>query len=330
MPIIGTPGLAPTQPCCPAETQASVPPSPVACDTAMAAGPTISQSDRQPLFSRLRSVTLTQSQIGELTWQLHDASGAPVDLSGCGFGNDASSVSESLWGQGDDISIEFRMRDDIAPHCRLLLVKDVRVIDASTGQVAVTLDPGDTDRPGVYVGEFALVRTVNERQHVLLANQLYVIINRSSWGDNATGPPSIPEIRLALRDSSPGENLLLGTLKFDDAEIAAAISRPIAYWNEVPPHLDAYQYTTHTFPFRFHWLEAICGLLFQIAAEQFRANQLDYSAAGVTVNDKNKEVPYEQAGMRRWQAWKDWVRGKKAALNAEQFYGRLGSEYGEL
>lgn len=333
MPVTGTPGLAPTQPCCPGDTSPGLPPSPVTCDAAAGISAKISQSDRQPLFTRLRSITLTQSQVGNITWQLYDSNsgtGAPIDLSGCGFASDASSLSESSWGEAGELSVEFRMRDDMAANCRLLLTKDVQVVDPAQGLVAVELDPGDTDRPGVFVGEFALVKTVDGRQHVLVSNQLYVIINRSNWGGNVTGPPSLPEIRLALRDSSPGENLLLANLKFDDAEIAAAISRPIDYWNEVPPHLDNYIYTTSSFPYRFHWLEAICGLLFQIAAEQFRANQLDYQAAGVAVNDKNKEVPYEQAGMRRWGAWKDWVRAKKASLNVEQLYGRLGSDYGVL
>jgi hypothetical protein len=64
-----------------------------------------------------------------------------------------------------------------------------------------------------------------------------------------------------------------------------------------------------------------------MVAEQFRRNQLDYSAAGMSVNDQNKEANYERAGQARWQAYREWVRATKASINLESCYGEVSSTY---
>jgi hypothetical protein len=64
-----------------------------------------------------------------------------------------------------------------------------------------------------------------------------------------------------------------------------------------------------------------------MVAEQYRRNQLNYSAAGLSVDDQNKEGSYEQAGQIRWQAYREWVRSKKAEINLESGYGEIGSTY---
>jgi hypothetical protein len=156
-----------------------------------------------------------------------------------------------------------------------------------------------------------------------------VILERGQFGarDHVGGPPTIQEIRLHLRDSAPGESLLLDNIRFDDAEIALAITRPVQYWNEQPPDLGV-RTTTQNFPFRYYWLEAICANLFWMLEEQYRANNLAYSAAGVQVNDQDKEPNYARAAERRHANWVDFVKRKKAALNLEAAYGGIGSPYG--
>ena len=64
-----------------------------------------------------------------------------------------------------------------------------------------------------------------------------------------------------------------------------------------------------------------------MVAEQYRRNQLTYSAAGLAVDDQNKEGSYERAGQTRWLAYRDWVRAKKAEINLEGAYGEIGSTY---
>jgi hypothetical protein len=188
-----------------------------------------------------------------------------------------------------------------------------------------------TGVPGVYYAEMAMVSVpalTSQQPCVIFSNTFSLVIARSTFGDvnQYGGPPSIAEIRLHLRDSAPNESFLLDNLMFDDAEIALAISRPVMYWNEIPPPLDA-MYNTQTFPFRYHWLEGICANLFLMVAEQFRRNQLDYNAAGIAINDQNKESSYERAGQARWQAYREWVRATKASINLENCYGEVSSTY---
>jgi hypothetical protein len=64
-----------------------------------------------------------------------------------------------------------------------------------------------------------------------------------------------------------------------------------------------------------------------MVAEQFRRNQLNYSAGGVTLDDQNKETLYERAGQARWQAYREWVRAVKASINLEGCWGEVSSNY---
>jgi hypothetical protein len=64
-----------------------------------------------------------------------------------------------------------------------------------------------------------------------------------------------------------------------------------------------------------------------MVAEQYRRNQLSYQAGGMAVDDQNKEANYERAGQARWQAYREWVRATKAAINLEGCYGEVSSNY---
>jgi hypothetical protein len=197
--------------------------------------------------------------------------------------------------------------------------------------VEVVLPRRSTIVPGIYFAEMAIVNNDDEgKEYVHLSNTFYVIIERGLWSSRRQpgGAPSLAEIRLHLRDSDPAESFLLDHIRFDDAEIALAIQRPVQYWNEIPPGVG--NYTTQNFPWRYHWLEAICANLFWMVAEQFRANNLQYSAAGVQVNDQDKEPNYEKAAERRQANWLDFVRRKKSEINLNSAYGGIGSTYGHI
>lgn len=272
----------------------------------------VSTNHERPLITRQRAVTLTQGQKTTFVWQLYDEKGLPVDLSPAA--------------DDDNLKIVLRIKEQIMLGIGNKPVSvDMSFITPEIGKVSADLTSAHTAYPGVYFAEVALV-TNTETPQVLLSNAFSLVITRSTFGvQKIGGPPSIAEVRLHLRDSSPAESYLLDNLMFDDAEIALAIARPVMYWNEIPPPIG--EFTTQTFPFRYHWLEGICANLFMMVAEQFRRNQLDYAAAGVSVNDQNKEANYERAGQMRWQAYKDWVRAKKAEINLEGAYGEIGSLY---
>lgn len=323
MAVIATPAPHPIVTCCNTSTTGQ-PMVPVTCAGQNVVSAPISQVNGQPVLTRMRAVQVTQGQCANIEWVMHDQSGAPVDLRPCGL--DAETASE-------EFKVVFRIKEQLSLGNKIQPQQvDATVVDGATGRVSVALGEKATALPGVYYGEFALVSIPAESANqpcVIFSNNFSVIISRGLYGSKSAevgGPPSIAEIRLHLRDSAPGESFLLEHLMFDDAEIALAIQRPVQYWNEVPPPLD-FIYSTQNFPFRYHWLEGICANLFFMVAEQFRRNQLNYSAAGLALDDQNKEASYERAGQARWQAYREWVRGAKASINLESVYGEVSSTY---
>lgn len=317
MAVIATPnGVAPcSQICVPATT------NPVPCENQNTVTAPIAKQNGQELLTRMRAVSITQGQPATIDWQLYDRNGIPINLSACEI-----STPENVF------KVVLQIKEQIAlGNQNPVQTIDAEIVDADKGKVRVEVPASMVGIPGIYYGEMALVNveTGNESNpRVVVSNLFYVVISRgtfSSYGQ-AGGPPSVAEVRLHLRDSSPGESFLLDHLMFDDAEIALAVARPVMYWNEVPPPLDIV-YNTQTFPYRYHWLEGICANLFLMVAEQFRRNQLSYQAAGLAVDDQNKEASYERAGQARWQAYREWVRGTKASINLESCYGEVSSNY---
>lgn len=319
MAVIATPTSHPLVQCCDNSNTEQVL-TPVSCAGQNVISAPVSAANGQPLLSKMRAVSITQGQCATIEWQLHSQEGFPVDLTGC--------ADATLF------KVVLRLKEQLALGNQNPVQEVVAVItDAATGKVTADLTAQMVGVPGVYYAEMALVNIPAEEAAtpcVVFSNTFYLIINRSTFDDRANGrnggAPSIAEVRLHLRDSAPGESYLLESLMFDDAEIALAISRPVQYWNEVPPPLNRI-FNTQNFPFRYHWLEGICGNLFLMVAEQYRRNQLSYSAGGIAVDDQNKEPAYERAGQTRWQAYKEWVRATKASINLESCYGEVTSNY---
>lgn len=329
MPVVGTPVAQPIAP--PVETTALTD-----CGDLNRLAPEVTHYYSRLVLRKMRSVRIRAGQHARIDWTVLDPDGVPVDLTGCGFPSDSSgsSFSSSSSAAADTgVGFRFRIRENLSLGITPVPNQtefDVLLVDADEGKVQIILDKTATGVPGVYFGELGVFSNFDTDDELMLfSNVFYVLIERGQFGAGTLmqgGPPSIQEIRLHLRDSGPQENLLLDNIKFDDAEIAIAISRPIEYWNEIPPDLGK-RATTQNFPWRYHWLEAICANLFWMAAENFRANNLRYSAAGVKVDDQDKEPNYERAAQRRWDNWTEFVRRKKSEINLNMAYGGIGSSY---
>lgn len=350
MPVVGTP-IAPISSPDPVAA-----PAEAVCQDQNQLTPEVSRYYGNLVLSRMRSVKGHAGQQMEINWTMLDSHGHAVDLRECGFvdavadpssSSEASSVSSSVSSvsaspsspssssaasvgsaAAPPVLLRFRIRENLSIGEQPVPSRTsfpVTVVDAEQGQVKVTLPSQATGLPGVYFGEFAVL---NDDEVIIFTNVLYILIDRGQFGAfHSGGPPTIAEIRLHLRASAAEESLLLDNMRFDDAEIALAISRPIEYWNEIPPPIYP-RYSTQNFPWRFHWLEAICANLFFMLEEQFRANNLTYSAAGVQVNDQDKEPNYARAGERRWANWVEFVKRQKSSINLEGAYGGIGSGYG--
>lgn len=316
MPIIGTPAASNNYPCCDNQGGPEVPPAPVPCSTQGVFSAPVTMQHGRSVLSRLRAIKITAGRAATLDWNMHDADGKPIDLTGCACDSGGSEGSD-----GGCLAVELYIRENLSA-CTQTIAGEI--VNAAEGLVRVSLANDTIVCPGIYFAELAVLDETGDEPRVVCSNIFKLIVERGAR--DTKGPPTIAEIRLHLRDSSPVENHLLDNMKFDDAEIALAIERPIQYWNEVPPPLR--KYTTKNFPHRYHWLEAICAQLFLMVAEQMRAGNLTYQAAGVSVNDMDKEQNYEAAAQRRSLEWKEFVKNRKASDNISGCFGGIGSPYG--
>ena len=129
------------------------------------------------------------------------------------------------------------------------------------------------------------------------------------------------DIRLWLRDS-PDLNRLLDDYEFTPAEIQAAQTHAVDYWNELPPDIGSYDYTV--FPFRFNMLQGTVANLLFIAANSYRRNKLKYDIPGGAISDLDKEPEYTAAAEKLWNEYKQWCMHKKRELNSESAWGTVG------
>lgn len=195
--------------------------------------------------------------------------------------------------------------------------QQVTIDDASTGRLTITLD---RITPGVYRGTVEL----KAEGLTILENPFLLYVSQSVGKPN--GPPSLLEVRLMLRDSSASENLLLDDVAFKDEEIALAAIRPIQYFNEAEPDIGIY-FTTSNFPWRSHWIDGMLAQLYLIASEDYRKNNLQYQAGGLSVADKDKERNYLAAYQEKWGQFIRFVANKKGAINMEQAWSAFPSIY---
>ncbi len=249
------------------------------------------QSTVQPVISvnveginiqgRVRAVTISAGQDVTIQTVMSDLNGNPVDLSQCLYPSSPS---------GPAGSIQMRIAETVLAGSPADLSTTILGFAVNPpgvdGLVGAVLPSTVVAYPGISRAEFALLDSFG---NVLFTNWLYVIINRSQWGTPTTqGPPSLAEIRLAMRDSDPSDNLWYGLEEYDMAEIAAAIEYPIMYFNESQPPLRR-KFSTASFPFRYFWLQAIVSRLYSMASLHYTRVHLPYQQqAGLQVDDKEE------------------------------------------
>lgn len=296
----------------------------------------------RPVLTRTHAYSISGAKRACIEHVMRDVNGSPVNIAAClglETSDSSSSQSQSSSSQSSEApcsghALRFRLGEYLT--CGGTEY-EATVVDATQGVVKVCFEPEDTNCPGIFFGEFAIVALSDDPdsddclETVIFSNHVYVIIGTNLWqqrvcGPCAAGPLSIPEVRMHLRDSGPAESYLLDNVAFSDEEIIHAMTLPVQYWNEIPPPIGVY-YNTGNFPYRYHWLMATTGYLFLTVAEQQRRNNLQYAAGGVQVNDQAKEPNYETAAQRRIQEFKDFVRRTKASINLEMGYGGVGSTY---
>jgi len=306
-------------------------PNSIVCNEQNVITADVTSVDGCPALPKLKAHSMSRGQAATLEWVFRNKQGDPIDLDTCGC---VSSESSSTVSEGSSDSAEpscglvMRVREVMGDSCTPIYEQAGTLVDGPNGVVRANVPEELAKIPGIYQEEWAVI----SNDQIIVTNRGLLFVERGLFGLDDTyrdgGPPTLGEIRLALRDSSPVENLLLDALEFDDAEIMFAIIRPVQEFVERPPPLNLGLVNTQTFPYREHWLKAITGYLLQSAAHHYRRNQLDYAATGMRVDDKNKEPPYIRAAQALLQEWHEFITHKKVSINAGRASGRLGSSYG--
>lgn len=280
-------------------------PAPVSLDVPPITSPMTKVVDKVPITSKLRSFSIKANQLVNLEFDFRNDVGQAFDLEHVAIQQFEVEIHESVSNGKFGIAT-------------------ASYTDSKNGMLNIQLTPKLTKLPGIYT---MVVKLYDDVKHSNLIHtndaMLYITGNIAQ---NIGGPPTLIEIRLQLRDSSPEENSLLDGFNFSDEEIAIATLRCIQYFNETDPNVGIY-YTTLNFPSRYYLTEGIIGQLFRIVAEYHRKNNLQYQSGGLSVDDRNKEQNYVQAGEQHWALFVDWVKRQKVKINMEVCYGVVNSYY---
>jgi hypothetical protein len=299
-------------------TSSEATPTPgVACSVQNVAAPRVTQLYGVLLPTKRRAIIATQGQEAVVQCQLLNRNGDPVDLTSCGIVD------------GDEENVTVKVRETINTSATVYTLA-ATVLAAETGTLDVELPEGVINNPAVYLLEVGV--TMGDSSLTTFSNQFYLWVDRGLFGDPMNpcgGPPNLDDIRLAMRDNAPEENLLLDDFEFDLAEVCHAAVFTCRYWNESQPPIDCY-FNTMTYPAKERWLSAICGQLFLVASHRFRRNHLPYQAGGISVDDQNKFTQYEATGLRILQDYREWVKQKKVQLNCMAAITSGGSSYGSV
>lgn len=200
------------------------------------------------------------------------------------------------------------------------------ITNADEGKVSIHVTPEHTKFPGIYNGE-VICYPLDNTHAILKSCPFYLYITFGLNSANACSLMPLSEIRLMLRDSSLEENLLIDGLNFTDEEILLATKLTIQKFNDIPPRENFPIFNSSNFPFKSILLEGIIGQLFFMIAEYHRKNNLQYSAGGVSLNDKNKEPNYLQSGQMHWQEFLQLAKAEKVKMNMDLNWGTIASPY---
>ena len=275
------------------------------------------------VLTKRRAIIIPKGTCGMAQWTLRWPDGQTADLSDC-FPTSSASESGSGSGSESESGLTLAARFQGCDRTSNLATVAVTLVDAQQGLVQFPLPPEVYLQAGIYQFQVALLQA---NGGVIFADSGIVSVEHGMWGDTnqMTGPPTLEEIRMHLRDRAV-ENDLLADVEFDDAEILNAIRQPVMYWNEqLPPlpHLNC-----NTFPYRHHWRNAIVAELLFTAVHHYMRNKMQATSAGLTVDDKNRDKEYLMVAGHYKQEWQEFVKMKKISINAQGFYGSMGSSYG--
>lgn len=274
--------------------------------------PAITKAFGSELLGRMRSASIKQTQTATIYVQMVDSLGDPIDLSTC-----------------STLTLKGRFREVINPSDAVSSSNEVvgSFADTAAGYIALDVPETISKVSGIYYAEIGVFDAGTNK--LKSSNTIYLFVEPNLFG--GMGPrlmyplPTIQEARIRLRDSGPEENLLLRELEFDLTELCDALINCVNWWNTAQPPIDIY-FTTTNYP--FYHPSGYVSYLMRMSAIRYMRNHLDYSAAGVTIDDQNKFGPYLQAAKLMQEEYEGLILQKKASINMNMAMTSSGSPYG--
>lgn len=273
-----------------------------------------------PVLTKQRHFVLAKGQCGTAEWEMRWPDGVTADFSAC---LTADSVSADSVSADAYVGVQVRFQG-CDRNSAIYEVDGTVVTDGSDGLIRFPIPQQVCCGAGIYTFQAAVTR---DSTSVIFADGGMISVEHGLWGDtgDAGGPPTLQTIRFHLRDRA-AENDLLQDVEFDDAEIIEAIRKPVEEFNETPPTLTPF--SCATFPYHYHWRNAVVAELLRTAAHHYVRNKMNISSGGLVGDDKDKDRDYLRVAMLYIQEWKDFIVQKKSELNIRQGYFSAGSDYG--
>lgn len=274
-------------------------------------------------------IRTVRRQCVDLRLQVRDRNGLPINLNPGASSSSTPSSSSSETVRPFVVRFIARYRyNDITK----VITKLCTVLDGDEGYVTLSLNANDLNRAGIFIAELD-VRSEDSQTAGLYQASPYWLVVEPTVNDRldtgaGSGPITISEIRLLLRDECPAQNFLLDDFEFDDSQIVFAMTQPIEEFNET--NMPRTHYVVRNFPYKFHWRRAVVGYLLEIASRGYMRNHLDYQAGDVAVQDKRKFEAYALAAEALLKDWRRWMVQEKMNINVSQGYGTLRSGYSRV
>ena len=294
----------------------------------------IPEKDHCPVLTRLKAFIVDQGVVCTLEHTCRDRrTGNPVNLSD--YTNTPPDPSRDPPPYPPEGAVFLRVKD----WCGVGLddvnnrVWEIRgnFVNINEGIVEATLNSEIVDDAGIYELSWGIRDRYGD---LVFTSPAIMSVERTLFSlntlnvRNIQGPPTINEIRMWIMDSAPSENFLLDEVEFSDEQILLAITEPVHYWNQTPPHVGIFN--TKNFPYREMWLKGIVGNLYEMVAAHYRRNFLQTNGGGVMVADKAKEKEYLSEALRLKKEYQGFVINKKVQINIHNYFGNVVSDYSRL
>lgn len=310
------------------ELEYSLQPPADTCDLREVVRPEIARMEK-PVPQRRQAVRVLQGQTAVVEVVFRYDSGRHFDLStylanGTTMNPGSSSSTPDSCSAHDsthNYRLVVKFKEPFAPAGEATVETTGYAHDAAKGVVRYVLPEAavlESQIQYAFIGLYDTTRLIH-------GMETYVCVDRSPFsalGYRRVGVPTTAEVRGRLRDSGKDDNYLLARIEHSLDEVAEAEVKAVSQWNTWFTNAGLGDFTTKNFPDPDNLMDAVMSYLYEMLADNYRRNHLEYQAAGVTVNDKDYGNIYDQLAAQ-YGALADKTARRQAAATSRRGWGTI-------